>query len=127
MATYFTDAEFVCRCGCGLSKLDPAMLDILDRARTLFGKPLVISSGTRCPAHNAAIGGAPHSAHLVGPDGFSHAADILIESDFERWTLFQIFDQLGVVRFEVSNKHLHVDNADYLPRPILAGTYFKEA
>jgi len=127
MAKYFQPAEFACRCGCGLSRLDPKLVELLDQARTIFGRPIIIKSGTRCQKHNAAIGGAEKSAHLIGLDGFSHAVDIKVLNDYTRWHLFQIFERLGILRFEVSNKHLHVDNADfYLPHPILAGTYFKE-
>ena len=127
MAKYFQPAEFACRCGCGLSCLDPKLVELLDQARTIFGRPIIIKSGTRCQKHNAAIGGAEKSAHLIGLDGFSHAVDIKVLNDYTRWHLFQIFERLGILRFEVSNKHLHVDNADfYLPHPILAGTYFKE-
>ncbi len=126
MAKYFQNAEFACRCGCGLSKVDPKLVELLDAARIIFGRPIIIKSGTRCEGHNAAIGGAEKSAHLVGPDGFSHAVDIKVLNDYTRWHLFQIFERLGILRFEVSNLHLHIDNADYLPHPILAGTFFKE-
>jgi len=127
MAKYFQPAEFACRCGCGLSNLDPKLVELLDQARTLFGRPIIITSGTRCEKHNAAIGGAEKSAHLIGPDGFSHAVDIKVLNDYTRWHLFQIFERLGILRFEVSNRHLHIDNADfYLPHPILAAVYFKE-
>jgi len=37
----------------------------LQRLRDVFGKPITISSGYRCPAHNAAVGGAPASQHLI--------------------------------------------------------------
>lgn len=127
MAIYFKAKEFACKCGCGLSALDPKLIDILDEGRKKYGRPIIITSGTRCASHNAAIGGAPKSAHLIGPDGFSHAVDIKVLNDYTRWHLFQIFERLGILRFEVSNLHLHIDNADYLPHPILAGTYFKEA
>ena len=127
MARFFQEQEFACRCGCGLSKLDPKLIEILDAARLKFGRPIIISSGTRCARHNAAIGGAKNSAHLIGPDGFSHAVDIRVHGDTTRWHLFRIFQNFGILRFEVSNLHLHIDNADeYLPAPILAATYFKE-
>lgn len=45
---------------------------MLERVRTLLGQPITISSGYRCPALNAAVGGVPDSAHLYG-----QAADIL--------------------------------------------------
>ena len=38
----------------------------LDRIRLLLGHPLDISSGYRCPALNAAVGGARNSQHAQG-------------------------------------------------------------
>ncbi|MFA5542761.1 MAG: D-Ala-D-Ala carboxypeptidase family metallohydrolase [Bacilli bacterium] len=125
MAIYFKAKEFACKCGCGLSALDPKLIDILDEGRKKYGRPIIITSGSRCQAHNQAIGGARRSAHLIGPDGYSHAVDILVETDRLRYELFFIFYELGIRRFEVSNLHLHIDNADYLPHPILAATFFK--
>ena len=48
----------------------------LERVRSLFGNRVVsISSGYRCPALNAAIGGSPSSDHMKGL-----AADFVIRS-----------------------------------------------
>lgn len=38
----------------------------LERVRTLLARPLIINSGYRSPAVNAAVGGAATSAHLKG-------------------------------------------------------------
>ena len=43
----------------------------LEEIRARLGKPIVISSGYRSPALNAAVGGAPNSAHVLG-----YAADL---------------------------------------------------
>jgi hypothetical protein len=126
-ADYFSEEPFGCRDKCGLNALDPALRDILNRGREKSGRPLVINCGCRCAAHNAAVGGARHSAHLVGPDGKCHGADIKCLSDITRAILHKIFYDLGIRRFEVSNKHLHIDNAGWLPTPLLASVTFKGA
>lgn len=38
----------------------------LEQVRTLLGAPMHIDSGYRCPALNAAVGGAKDSAHMQG-------------------------------------------------------------
>ncbi len=38
----------------------------LEAVRSLLGKPLLISSGYRCPALNKAVGGTVGSAHVLG-------------------------------------------------------------
>lgn len=43
----------------------------LEEVRARLGRPIVISSGYRSPALNAAVGGAPNSAHVLG-----YAADL---------------------------------------------------
>lgn len=46
---------------------------ILEAIRTHFGKPVVVTSGYRTPEHNAKVGGAAKSRHMLGI-----AADIQI-------------------------------------------------
>lgn len=44
---------------------------LLDPLRQSWGEAITVSSGYRCPRLNAAVGGVPSSAHLLG-----HAADL---------------------------------------------------
>jgi len=124
---YFSEEPFGCRCGCGLNAFDPVLRDILNRGREKFGRPLVINCGCRCAAHNAAVGGARRSAHLPWPDGLCHGSDIKCLSGLTRAILHKIFYDLGIRRFEVSDMHLHIDNARWLPTPLLASVTFKGA
>lgn len=39
---------------------------VLDPLRTAMGFPVIISSGYRCKALNAAVGGTPNSSHMRG-------------------------------------------------------------
>jgi zinc D-Ala-D-Ala carboxypeptidase len=39
---------------------------VLQQLRDLAGGPLVVTSGYRCPAHNARVGGAKLSQHIQG-------------------------------------------------------------
>lgn len=54
------------------------LADYLDGIRAKFGKPILISSGYRCPRLNKAVGGVVNSQHLKGL-----AAD-LVCSDMEK-------------------------------------------
>lgn len=47
------------------------LVAVLQRVRTLKGRPLRIVSGTRCRRHNLRVGGSARSQHLIG-----HAADV---------------------------------------------------
>ena len=123
---YFPEEPFGCRCGCGLDAFDPEMRRILNKVREELGIPLIINSGCRCEKHNAAIGGAPNSAHMVQSDGLCHAVDIKCLWDVTRGRLLEALQKHGIRRFEASNVHLHADNAPLLPRPVLAAVVFKE-
>ena len=73
LSKHFTRHEFSCKCGCGFDTVDSELLVMLEAIREHFGKPVVISSACRCPAHNEAVGGAPNSQHKLG-----RAADIVV-------------------------------------------------
>lgn len=76
--------------------LEALMTHLLDPARELWGAPIVVTSGYRCPRLNRAVGGAVRSQHLVG-----EAADITAGSRSDNKRLFErivssglAFDQL---------------------------------
>lgn len=80
VAPHFKLREFQCPC-CGLVRVQPELIERLERLRALWGAPLVISSGWRCLSRNARVGGAPpRSLHLSG-----RAADIVVPRDAPRF------------------------------------------
>ena len=74
---YFRKEEFLCRCGkCEMpaeveANIVALVENVLDPAREKFGKPIIVTSGDRCPKHNTAVGGVANSQHTRG-----EAADI---------------------------------------------------
>ena len=56
---------------------------LLDPLREAWGGPVVVNSGYRSPALNAAVGGAPRSRHMYG-----EAADITVGSPSANAALF---------------------------------------
>nr|AKH47648.1 hypothetical protein [uncultured marine virus] len=60
----FSPAEIACR-HCGAIRISPDFLDRLQGMRNDLG-PIAISCCYRCPVHNARVGGAPGSMHLMG-------------------------------------------------------------
>lgn len=66
---HFTREEFRCRCSrCGGFPAEPKekLVRLAERVRTHFDAPAAVSSGVRCPAHNAEVGGVKNSRHLTG-------------------------------------------------------------
>lgn len=61
---FFQD-EFDCQC-CGKNNINPLIVNFAQKMRGILGRPLKPSSGCRCPAHNAAVGGKKDSDHTRG-------------------------------------------------------------
>lgn len=70
---HFKDSEFNCPC-CGLNLEKNGIKRIADEIREHFGKPAIITSGTRCVKHNKEVGGVAGSYHTTG-----NAIDIVVQ------------------------------------------------
>lgn len=75
-----------------LENLTKLAQDVLEKIRTEYGKPLIVSSGYRCPKLNTRIGGAKNSDHVYGA-----AADIHTVSDTvtDNKNLFLLITQMA--------------------------------
>jgi uncharacterized protein YcbK (DUF882 family) len=69
----FSRHEFACKCGCGFDTVDAELVMVVQGVRDYFGAAVTINCGCRCPMHNAEVGGADHSQHMLG-----RAADIVV-------------------------------------------------
>lgn len=106
LSAHFSESEFACHhCGAlptyGISSV---LLTGLERLRARLGRPIIITSGYRCPVHNANVGGVSNSQHVAGT-----AADIYVDGVSTRELARickQIFDGVGTY---VSQGFVHVD------------------
>lgn len=77
------------------ANLEALVVNCLDPVRTIYGKPIIVSSGYRSPELNAAVGGVANSQHTTG-----NAADLKpasggsLEGIFRAAVQFGDFDQL---------------------------------
>lgn len=92
-----------------------ALVDnVLDPLREAWGKPIIVSSGYRCPKLNKAVGGAASSQHILG-----QAADIHTVSDEpkENKQLYDLIRKLNLPVDQCINEYgynwIHVS---YSPR-----------
>lgn len=76
LSKHFHEREFRCK-GTGTlppKGMDPNLIRALEAIRTHYGRPVTITSGYRSPSHNAAVGGASNSQHVLGT-----AADFVVQ------------------------------------------------
>lgn len=71
--------------------LDALMWNALDPIRRMWGKPIIVNSGYRCPKLNAAIGGSATSQHMKG-----EAADITAGDPTKNKELFDMIAQSAI-------------------------------
>lgn len=74
LAPDFKVRELRCKDESDTVMVDETLTVVLQCIREHFGKPVTITSGYRTAAHNAAVGGAKSSQHLLG-----RAADIRVQ------------------------------------------------
>ena len=98
---HFTEDELACKCKqyhapyCDgfPHKIQPLLVEILERCREQFGTPIVVVSGLRCKQHNADSGGVSNSQHMYG-----EACDIYV-SGANPETVLKWFQNQSDVRY----------------------------
>ncbi|MDR2894599.1 MAG: peptidase M15 [Alistipes sp.] len=88
-----------------VERLETLAERLLDPVRELWGGPLAVNSGYRCPALNAAVGGAAGSQHMAG-----EAADITTGSTEGNRRLFGMISGNGRSESGYAENSDHIDN-----------------
>ena len=86
----------------------------LDRLRARVGHPLRVTSGVRCPAANARVGGVIGSEHTTG-----EGADLATADSRGRYALMHAALGLGLTRLGIGPTWVHVGIAARFPAPVL--------
>ncbi len=112
----FKPEEFTCKCGCGQGPehMDVDFIRMLDDIRDRAGFPLVVTSGYRCPGHDAAVGGKGN--HTTGK-----AADLACKDGIHRWHLLEAALSVHVPRIGIGKTFIHLDDIgeDNRPAPVI--------
>lgn len=104
LSANFWHSERRCKCGCGYEVDRPELIERLERARKLFGAPIVINSWCRCEKHNEREGGVDSSAHVNG-----WAVDIRCGASRTRFNLRKALLAAGFTRVGTGKTFMHVD------------------
>lgn len=106
---FFNRSEWACQ-HCGRCEVDHTFVERIDELRRKYGAPLRISSGYRCPDHNAAIS----STGRDGPHTTGRAVDLAV-SRGDAYKVLKIamamggFSGIGIAQ-KGSGRFLHIDD-----------------
>jgi len=84
--------------------MDYDLLNMIDKARELYGKPIVVTSGFRTESHNKKVGGVSSSSHLKGL-----AIDVACVRSKDRFEMLTALMEVGFNRIGVGSTFIHVD------------------
>lgn len=109
-APYFSEHEFACK-HCGKCLMLPRFMDKLYKVREQYNRPMLFSSGYRCPDHPVEAG----KSNGPGVHTMGCAADILV-SGREAFELLRVAVAAGFTGVGVQQKgasrYLHLDDAE---------------
>ena len=117
MLKNFSREELECFCGCGRVIEDGIFLHALQRLRDAYGKPMIISSGFRCPEDNntnSSTGlSGPHTRAAVDVRISGSAAYMLV-----MYAMIYGFDGVGVSQSGPhEERFIHLDREINNTRP----------
>ena len=99
-------------------RLNTLIAQLLDPVRELWGGPVTVNSGFRCPLLNSVVGGVPSSQHVKG-----EAADITVGSPEDNRKLFELIRTSGLAFDQLIDERnytwLHVSYATSNRRQVL--------
>lgn len=105
---YFQRREFACKCGrCGGFPAEPdeTLVTAAENIRSRLKVPMLVSSGVRCPEHNAAVGGVHNSRHLTGKAMDFRAVG---KSAREVLALVQTYPEIRYA-YAIDSEYVHMD------------------
>lgn len=105
LTEHFTVEEMKCEC-CGKADMNIGFMELLEKFRVAWGKPLNITSGFRCQKYNEKVKGVPNSQHLQG-----RAADIAT-APLERYDFVKLAFQIGFTGIGIGKNFIHLDSRE---------------
>lgn len=99
----FKVREFACKDGTDKIVIDEKLVELLQKIRNHFGKPITINSAYRTTSHNKKVGGSTNSYHLKG-----QAADIVVK-DVNPILVALYCEKIGAGGIGVYKTFVHVD------------------
>lgn len=100
------DTLLVCSCGCKRMEMDSLFMNKLDAIREECGFPFRVTSGYRCPVHNAKVS----STGERGPHTTGRAIDIAAPTSHMRLAIMEAAQRRLFRRFGIAKTFIHIDD-----------------
>jgi zinc D-Ala-D-Ala carboxypeptidase len=122
LTPHFKIDEMKCK-GTGICEMDQVFMELLERIRKEYGKPMIVSSGFRHPDYNEIVS---KKTGRTGPHTFGQACDILVSGN-DAMVLVQLAKEMGMTGIGIkqhgphNQRFIHLDNLDNSthPRPTI--------
>lgn len=113
MTPHFSAAELACQCGCGMLP-QQSFMDEVERLRVALGFAMPVTSGARCPAHNAKVSGTGRT----GPHTTGRAIDVALSHE-RAYACVHVAMGMGFTGIGVNQRgnarFVHLDDLPNLP------------
>ena len=119
----FSFEELNCKCEACISLINDQQMSVLfmlklQAVRDELCMPMKITSGHRCKAHNASVGGSVDSYHVSGRAADVQSLGLTYNSD-----LIHIASRVGLNGVIIYKNFIHLDDRLYSDRILLRGSY----
>jgi len=116
LTEHFSHKEMACKC-CGECRVDGVFMSILEDIRVKYGKPMIVSSGYRCPKHNESVS----ETGAKGPHTTGKAVDIAIGGKSAYNLLKAVMEDNRITGIGIkqsgSSRFIHLDILEGATRP----------
>jgi uncharacterized protein YcbK (DUF882 family) len=111
----FTKAEFDCK-HTGLNQMKPEFMKLLQVLRSMYGKPMTITSGYRHHTHPVEA----RKGHTTGEHTRGTCCDIACTSGADRYQIIRLALHLGFPRIGIAKTFIHLGiGGSGLPSPTI--------
>ncbi|MGL4757612.1 MAG: D-Ala-D-Ala carboxypeptidase family metallohydrolase [Aeromonadaceae bacterium] len=99
----FTKAEFDCK-HTGKNEMTPEFMKLIQSLRTMYGKPLTVTSGYRHPTHPVEA----RKGHSNGEHTRGACCDLACTSGTDRYNIIRLALSLGFTRIGIAKTFIHL-------------------
>jgi len=110
---HFSKEEFDCK-HTGRNEMRHEFMVVLEHIRSLYDRPMRITSGYRDPSHPV-----ERKKDLRGEHTYGYACDVSCNTSTERYSLIKACLECGVSRIGVNEKFLHIGADPSFPSDVI--------